>query len=685
MASISTTAGEVPEKPATSTTTAAAPDDGAAGHSRKLLGAAALVGFMTVLSRILGLWRFRLLGGIFGASDVADAFNFAFIFPNLTRRLFGEGAMTSAFVPVFSDRLAKNQHEAANKTGSVLICRLTWWLTLGCVAIIALAGVVRLLVPRFVPGQEQQATLLLIQLFQWMLPYLVFINVACVLMGILNSMGHFLMPAFAPVLLNVAMIGACLYSLPFFGTTPEQQIWAVAYAVLIGGAAQLIVQFPPAFARGFRFSFSFDTSDPGYQEVINNFKPVVLLIAVFQANVMMDNIIAKYLIAGDGPVTYLNMGTSVYQMPWSIFSLALGTVLLPALAKQWALEKKEDFYKTLLSGLRMAVFLLLPCTIGIVLLSDDLVRLLYGTGRFLENDAEPVRRTAGVVMYSTLGLVFFGVNSILARALYATKDMKTPTTTSAQSVAINLGLNLFFVIGGHFLTKAVFKEATTVEHPWYVQLVLNGALGLGQMREGGIALASTLSNAWQTWMLAKALRARVGIETKPEESTGAFLKMAGWAAVFSCALGFGVYEWFSHQKDWEGFYGFFAAAGFGFTPFVILCREYFVKRLESKPKEQNPTPQDRLGVKEEHWSEELRFQHSLYTSMLASAIMGFVVWAMRDSLPPEGRNIWLVAQRALIPVAAGIAVYMMAASGLVAREYDELKSLLALRFGKKTS
>ena len=259
------------------TVTAAAPEtpeegSHAAGH-RKLLGAAALVGFMTVLSRILGLWRFRLLGGIFGASEVADAFNFAFIFPNLTRRLFGEGAMTSAFVPVFSDRLAKNQHDAANKTGSVLICQLSWWLTAGCVAMILLAGAVRLALPKLFPDQADHGTMLLIQLFQWMLPYLIFINVACVLMGILNSMGHFLMPAFAPVLLNVAMIAACLYALPYFGHTPEEQIWAVAYAVLIGGVAQLIVQFPPAFARGFRFVFSFDTTDPGYREVINNFKP----------------------------------------------------------------------------------------------------------------------------------------------------------------------------------------------------------------------------------------------------------------------------------------------------------------------------------------------------------------------------------------------------------------------------
>lgn len=665
-----------------STTATPTSEDGAAGPQRKLLGAAAVVGVMTVLSRILGLWRFRLLGGIFGASEVADAFNFAFIFPNLTRRLFGEGALTSAFVPVFSDRLARNQHDAANKTASILICRLTFWLTAGCIAIIALAGIVRLILPSLAPEMASHGTLLLIQLFQWMLPYLIFINIACVVMGILNSMGHFLMPAFAPVLLNVAMIIACLYGLPS-GKAPEIQIWVVAYAVLVGGAAQLLIQFPAAYIRGFRFTPNFDTTDPGYREVIDNFKPVVLLIAVFQANVMMDNVIARYLIAGNGPVTYLNMGTSVYQMPWSIFSLALGTVLLPALARQWSLGKKDDFHKTLLDGLRMAFFLLLPCTVGIMLLSDDLVRLLYGTGRFLENDAEPVRRTAGVVMFSTFGLVFFGVNSILARALYATKDMKTPTTTSAQSVVINLGLNLVFVIGGNFLARAIYPLAhSDTPHPWFVTALLNAALGLGELRESGIALASTLSNAWQTWMLAKALRARVGLEQKPAESTMAFLKEAGLGAVISSVVGIGIYQYFSNhtdargQKDWEGFYGFFAAALFGFTPFVLLCRNYFIGRLQSKPKEHNPDPQDRYGVKSEHWSEDLKFQHSLYTAALASAVMGFVVWAMRDSLPPEGRTIYLVAQRSLVPIAAGVAVYMMAASGLVAREYDELKALV---------
>ena len=116
---------------------------------------------------------------------------------------------------------------------------------------------------------------------------------------------------------------------------------------------------------------------------------------------------------------------------------------------------------------------------------------------------------------------------------------------------------------------------------------------------------------------------------------------------------------------------------------MILCREYFIKELDGKPEETTPSPKDHYGVKEEHWPEELKFQLSLYHSALASAVMGFVVWAMRDSLPPEGRTFWLVAQRAVIPVAVGGAVYLMAASGLVAREYDELKDLLAMRFGRK--
>ena len=215
----------------------------ASTHARGMLGSAAVVGFFTLLSRITGLLRFRVMGHFFGASRVADAFNLAFIFPNLTRRLFGEGLLTNVFVPVFSSQLAKDQKAAANKTASVLLIRMGYWLSMGCVACIAVSMGIRMFLAGMLELTPER--ILEFKLFEALLPYCVLINVAAVLMAILNSLGHFWIPAFAPVLLNAAIIGACYFGLERFGSIPEQQIWAVAAAVLLGGVLQLLIQIPP--------------------------------------------------------------------------------------------------------------------------------------------------------------------------------------------------------------------------------------------------------------------------------------------------------------------------------------------------------------------------------------------------------------------------------------------------------
>ena len=646
-------------------------------HQRGLIRNAGTVGIWTIASRVLGLYRFRLMAQIFGATGVADAFNFAFVFPNLTRRLFGEGLLTSAFVPVFSDRLAKGQKDEANRTASVLLCRLFYWLSLGCIAVIALAQVVAMILPHVMELKPYHY--LQIRLFQAMMPYLIFINVAAVLMGILNSLRHFLMPAFAPVLLNVFMIGACLFALPYFGSIPHEQIWAVAIAVLLGGVAQLFIQVPPALARGFKFTPTMDTTDPGYQEVMANFKPVVLMVAIFQINVMLDNVIAQVFIPETGPVTYLNMGTSVYQLPWSIISLALGTAALPMLSVFWAQTKKEDFVKTLLLALRLVIFLALPCTVGIMLLSDDIVRLLYGTGRFLENNGEPVRRTAGVVMFSSMGLLFFCVNSILARGLYAMKDMRTPTTTSRDSVAINLGLNLFFVVALPFLVKPLIPMRAALETDRKVMgTLLDVLIAMGSMKEAGIALASTISNAWQTWMLARAVRRNLGSDEKMLPSAWNAVAVFGGNAALSAVTGYAAFLYVKSKPDWEGFLTLIGAVAGSLIPFWFLSHQYFLKRIPGKPGIDGDFAVDRYGVKEEMWPEELKFEYAIYSTIFASAILGFAVWAIRDSLPPEG-GLVPVMQRALVPVVLGVYVYFTAASGLMSREYDELKGAFERR------
>jgi len=666
----------MPESPNSTPPASPAPSSGE-DHGRGLIRNAGTVGIWTIASRILGLYRFRLMAQIFGATGVADAFNFAFVFPNLTRRLFGEGVLTSAFVPVFSDRLAKGQKDEANRTASVLLCRLFYWLSLGCIAVIACAEAVRWIWPALRPMDKDD--LLLIRLFQVMLPYLIFINLAAVMMAILNSLKHFLLPAFAPVLLNIAMIAACLFVVPIVGSTLHEKIWVLAAAVLIGGVLQLAAQFPPAFANGFRLTPSLDKTDPGYQQVMDNFKPVVLMVAIFQINVMVDNLIARYLISGDGPVTYLNMGTSVYQLPWSIISLALGTAALPMLSVFWAQMKKEDFVKTLLVALRLVIFLALPCTVGIMLLSDDIVRLLYGTGRFLENNGEPVRRTAGVVMFSSMGLLFFCVNSILARGLYAMKDMRTPTTTSRDSVAINLGLNLFFVVAMPFLVKPLIPMRAALDSDRKViGTLLDVLIAMGGMKEAGIALASTISNAWQTWMLARAVRRNLGSDEKLLPSAWNAVAVFGGNAALSAVTGYVAFLFVKSKPDWEGFLTLIAAVAGSLIPFWFLSHQYFLKHIPGRPGIDGDFTVDRYGVKEEMWPENLKFEYAIYSTIFASAILGFAVWAIRDSLPPEGGLI-PVMQRALVPVVLGVYVYFTAASGLMSREYDELKGAFERR------
>ncbi|HYG77740.1 MAG TPA: murein biosynthesis integral membrane protein MurJ [Planctomycetota bacterium] len=646
--------------------------------NKRVVRNAGIVGILTILSRILGLYRFRLMAQLFGATGVADAFNFAFVFPNLTRRLFGEGLLTSAFVPVFSGMLARGEKDAANKTASVLLTKLLYWLSAGCVAVIALTEVARWVWPSF--GTLTEDDLLLIRLFQAMLPYLILINAAAVMMGVLNSLGHFLVPAFAPALLNVAMIAACLFVVPHLNDIPQKTIWAVAIAVLIGGVLQLLVQFPPAFARGFKFKPSTDVSDPGYSEVMANFKPVLLMVAVFQLNVMMDNIIAQTLIPGDGPVTYLNMGTSVYQLPWAIIALALGTVALPLLSQYWAQKKEEPFTMTLSFAMRVCIFLAIPFTVGTMLLSEEIVRLLYGTGKFLENDAEPVRRTAGVVMFSSLGLVFYSVNAILARALYAMKDMRTPATTSAKSVGLNFALNLFFVLVLPLLAGPLESTRGTISADRKSMLSFIDLLFyFTNLRESGIALASTISTAWQTWMLARAVKERL-TTTAPLLPSGSNLVLTfGGYVLISLGVSLIAYRQLVGKPDMEGFIAFFAAAFGAIFPFWLLSHQYFVNKLKDKPHEAD-VGSCCYGVKDEHWSESLRFEYTIYSTLMASAIMGFVVWAVRDSVPPEGSGL-LVFQRAVVPVILGIVAYYMAAGSMMSSEFEQLRRALERRTG----
>jgi len=328
-----------------------------------------------------------------------------------------------------------------------------------------------------------------------------------------------------------------------------------------------------------------------------------------------------------------------------------------------------------------------------MLLSEDIVRFLYGTGKFLARDAEPVRRTSGVVFYSCLGLVFYSVNAILVRALYAMKDMKTPTRTLFHSVLLNFGLNLFFVLAAPRISEWLYPMAKgwvtfdesvkTTQMTNTLRAFAGDAYdlvgGLGHLRESGIILSGTISTLWQTWALSKAVRERLSGE-KPAAVTGDFSLNVFGIAALSAVLGLGVYR-YSTTKDSETLFAFAYGAAAFLGPMIFLGHDFIAKRYEAiraqlKLKESEPIPP-------EHIPESLRFQHAIFTSLAAAAAMGLMVWSVRDSLPPEGRTRLQVAQRAVAPVLAGFIVYAIASNALMSVEFEELTQLFKRKFSRK--
>ncbi|MCK6471837.1 MAG: murein biosynthesis integral membrane protein MurJ [Planctomycetes bacterium] len=614
---------------------------------RELLQAAGVMSGLTILSRILGLVRDRLMAGIFGATGINDAFQLAFILPNLTRRLFGEGALSSAFVPVFTERMATNRKDAAFRTASLLLTRLALGLLGASVVLVGASWAVR----TYAAASLGENAVLTLQLAEIMIAYCVLANVGAVLMGVLNSLRHFAAPAFAPVLLNVAMILACLAGRWVFEWTKTEWITWVAWSVLLGGAAQLVILVLPALAKGFRYRPRLSTEhDEGYKEIKRAFLPVVAGVALFQVNILLDQVIARTMIPEDGPVTMLAYGNRLIQLPWAIFSLSVATAALPMLSRFWAQEAHENFNRAVSAAVRNTLFLAVPSAVGLCLLSTDLVRLFYGTGQFLMHDGEAIRRTGSVVFCFSLGLVFYSLNAVLARAIYATKDSRTPTVAAMIAVAVNLALNLLVV---------------------------------GRFKESGLAVASAISGAVQTLWMGRALLKKAGAEVNKRLLS--FVGTMGLAVCVSLLATIYVQNKYAGKDDVEGFLAFFAAVIAALVPTWLLGHWYFDMQLRPLRREEDAkSPNLRFGVQEDRWPADLVFFHGLYTIALIATSMGMMVWATRDSLPPgDGNTIALTCQRALVPVAVGMVFFVFASGLFQAREYDELKAAFGRRLKRK--
>ncbi len=465
----------------------------------------------TLISRVLGYIKDMILAGFFGATGTADVFFVAFRIPNLLRELFAEGSMSSAFIPILTEYQTKQGREEANR-----LVRATFRVIVLFVGFICLLGIaaapyiVSLIAPGFLPDTEKfSMTVLLTRI---MFPFLLFISLASLTMGALNTRGTFFVPAFAPALLNIVII-ASIFTLSSSFADP---IIAVAIGVTAGGLVQFLIQTPAFFREGFSF---FRTGrhakqaenipgknaepflHPGVRRIGMLIIPSTAGLAVAQINIFISTILASYL--PEGSITYLYYSMRLIQFPIGIFGVAMGMAALPALSEHAAkgdLDRlKEDFS----FSLRLLFFITVPAMIGLIALRVPIVSTLFQRGLF---GPEATIGTSDALMFYSVGIwAIVGVRIITA-GFYSLQDTKTPVKVAFAAVMINIALSLVL---------------------------------MGPLKHNGLALATALASCFNFTMLFFLLRRRLGhigtgrILTSFAKTAGASIVMgiAGWFVV----------------------------------------------------------------------------------------------------------------------------------------------------------
>ncbi len=434
-----------------------------ASQPKPFVGHAVLISMLTLVSRVTGLVRESLLGAVFGLSNVSGAFMIGFIVPNLFRRLFGEGALAAAFIPIYSE-LRRNDPAAARRLASSLVALL----------LIVLGGLTcagELLLWAMLNARQWSAdSHLAIGLTMTMLPYMPLICLVALLGGILQVHGRFGPPAAAPIVLNLIMIGGIALSAATLTNqadaaetfNPRSRIFIVAVSVLAAGIVQLAWQAAAMF-RCQSLTGALTGSGPALKRVMLAMGPMIIGLAVFQINTLLDVLIAfglspkhggaqaltmfgrtiAYPIEYEGATAALVFAQRLYQFPLGIFGVAIATAIFPALSHAAAdAQDRSPFRTTFQQGLRLTVFIGLPASVGLVIVALPLCRLVY---QYRQVSTEDAGRIAIVLTGYAAGVWAYSMTHVLTRAYYAVKDTITPLKISVAMVGLNLVLNLSLV------------------------------------------------------------------------------------------------------------------------------------------------------------------------------------------------------------------------------------------------
>jgi putative peptidoglycan lipid II flippase len=431
-------------------------------HKETMTRRAVVVSLGTMASRILGLVRDMVIAVMFDSS-MRDIFFFAYRIPNLFRRLLGEGALSAAFIPVFNEYLAKEEEKKALRTANTIFRLL--FIILVIFTVIGILAAPLIVRPT---GFETEAKLLALGLLRAMFPFVIFICLAALIMGILNSFGNFGVPAFAPAIFNLVIITSVF----IMCSRLRCPVIGLAAGVILGGAGQLLFQMPFAVKKGlFRFP-RLAYNDAVVKKVGLLFLPAAFGLAITPINTLVDTLLASRLLAGS--VSALWYSNRLFQLPLALFGVAIATAIFPTMSRQASRKKIEELKETLSHALNLAFFTTIPASIGLVILRVPIIRLLFQYKKFTSYDTSA---TAWALVFYCLGIFAFASVIILVRVFYSLKDTKTPAWVAGYAVGANIILDLIL---------------------------------MRPLAQGGLALATSLVAILHMFFLFWLLRKRIG-------------------------------------------------------------------------------------------------------------------------------------------------------------------------------
>jgi putative peptidoglycan lipid II flippase len=466
---------------------------------KHILKSASIISMVTVVSRILGYVREQRIALLLGTTAIADAYNLAYRIPNLFRRLVAEGSMTASFIPVFTtymrEKSKKEVWEFANK--------LFWTLAL-FVAVITVLGmvfspvVVHLFAGKNIEGGQA------VELNRIVFPYLFFISLAALAMGILNCFHIFGLPAATPVLMNLATI---VFTFAVFRSHFKDSATAIVVGVLVGGVLQFLVQVPLLVQKGMRFDFGISFSHPGIKNVARLMVPRLFGIGIGQINLFIDTRFATAALMPIGSLAALNYADRTMELVLGGYAIAVATAILPMMSHQAAAKDFESLKNTLAFSVRLVAFITVPAALGLMILREPIIRVLFQHGHF---DAESTRLSARALLYYSIGLPALASVKLVVPAFYSTGDTKTPVIVASFSLIINIVLNIVFI---QFLYKRV--------------------------QNGGPALATALACFFDFFALFIIFRLRYG-------AMGTMEVLRSFSKISLCAGIMGVACWFGN-------------------------------------------------------------------------------------------------------------------------------------------